>query len=711
MKNLTKSLMLLAATATAFSAGAQAKWTVNHASKDFFRSERSGPVVADFNNDDHLDIYDSGNGKIEKFGKVSGFWFQLTSSMYYNNGDGTWTIDGIDAAPTGNMKDDGETEEWAYTVPKHNIAPARFGHNATIDFNNDGLVDLLIVGEMHGDDQMHWYDANDKKIYHNGDGAPNGEGWWTIMLYKNLGDGRFERVEDCNLPIFYADDCKGQSSFMRSVAWGDYDRDGYVDFAFSGLIPDSQPGEPGRMAQLWRNIDGTGKFEQMNIAETRGGAWTNEANDGAIPSRELDGWFLLLSGQVTMVDVNNDGWLDLMFEGWADKMGDNAYENGSNARLYINKEGKKFVDATDPNGGLAGTRSGSSVFADIDGDGYLDYFTSGYYDRGGYKAFVHYNSQDPENPYDNFVDMGEYGLPGGERFRIHARDFDNDGYIDFFYDGDEGEHKIYSNFGGQNYEGHSNEPVIFLYGDARNSVAGLGDFDGDGLCDFYRTGWNWIQDNVNGVNIRDIFNGGTGEDWIHNHMLVMNDTDTEVEAPAAPSNVKTSMDQDAKTVTITWDDVDDVNCAYNVVMVSPSGKVVANLPVNPVTGFIKVGDNKQIAVRPEVGSYTLPYNEIGEYKLGVQALSLNNEKASAIAWGQNLVAGVGNITTDLTDNDVKVTVNGNTIVANATANADVKVIDMMGRTIATGVTNTPINVDTDGVLIVNVAGKSVKVVK
>ena len=80
MKNFTKSLMLVAATATAFSAGAQAKWTVNQASKDFFRSERSGSVVADFNNDDHLDIYDSGNGKVEKFGKVSGFWFQLTSS-------------------------------------------------------------------------------------------------------------------------------------------------------------------------------------------------------------------------------------------------------------------------------------------------------------------------------------------------------------------------------------------------------------------------------------------------------------------------------------------------------------------------------------------------------------------------------------------------------------------------------------------------------
>lgn len=80
MKNFTKSLMLVAATATVFSASAQAKWTVNQASNDFFRSERSGPVVADFNNDDRLDIYDSGNGKIEKFGKVSVFWFQFTSS-------------------------------------------------------------------------------------------------------------------------------------------------------------------------------------------------------------------------------------------------------------------------------------------------------------------------------------------------------------------------------------------------------------------------------------------------------------------------------------------------------------------------------------------------------------------------------------------------------------------------------------------------------
>ena len=69
------------------------------------------------------------------------------------------------------------------------------------------------------------------------------------------------------------------------------------------------------------------------------------------------------------------------------------------------------------------------------------------------------------------------------------------------------------------------------------------------------------------------------------------------------------------------------------------------------------------------------------------------------------------ISADLADNDVKVTVDGNTIVANATADTDVKVIDMMGRIIATGVTNTPISVEANGVLIVNVAGKSVKVVK
>ncbi|MDE6199298.1 MAG: hypothetical protein K2G06_05595, partial [Muribaculaceae bacterium] len=226
--------------------------------------------------------------------------------------------------------------------------------------------------------------------------------------------------------------------------------------------------------------------------------------------------------------------------------------------------------------------------------------------------------------------------------------------------------------------------------------------------DFYRTGWNWIQDNFNGLNLVDMF--GQGENWIHNHMLVMNDTDTEVDAPAAPANVTTSLDTVNGCITISWDDVDDVNCAYNVVVVTPSGKVISNLPVNPLTGFIKVGDNKQIAIRPEVGSYTLPYNEMGEYKMGVQAVSLNNEKASAIAWGPSL-SGIGNISTDLSNTNVKVTVNGNTIVANADAGADVKVVDMMGRTVATGVTNAPINVEANGVFIVTVAGKSVKVVK
>lgn len=246
--------------------------------------------------------------------------------------------------------------------------------------------------------------------------------------------------------------------------------------------------------------------------------------------------------------------------------------------------------------------------------------------------------------------------------------------------------------------------------DGSDGGEAVGDLTGNGLADRFQTGYTWVHNEaeMDGKNYREIIGCG---DWTFGKWIWHNTTDVEIIAPDVPANVKTSIDETAKTITIEWDDVESPNCAYNVVVLTPSGKVIANIPVDPVTGALKVAENKNIAIRPFVNKYTLPYNEVGEYKMGVQALSLNNEKASAIAWGQNLVAGVGNITTDLTDNDIKVTVNGNAIVANATANADVKVIDMMGRTIATGVTNAPINVEANGVLIVNVAGKSVKVVK
>lgn len=725
MKNFTKNLMLVAAAATALSAGAEATWQFNHKSNDFSVAIQGGRgVMADFTNNGHLDIYYSGNAWNAIYDHPGLWSWLMSSNMIINNGDGTFTEDIIKAVPTGeydeaNLDDQGNPKEkYTYGDPNHGIYPTKWGHYVTFDYNCDGLVDLLVSGITNSDDHAGYRDRlPEHRKFDRGDNS-----YYVTILYKNMGDGKFEPVEDCNLPFVVADRDNGQGMFFSTMVAGDYDHDGYADVALCGLYPSAEPGEPDRVAQLWRNIDGTGRFEQMNIAETIGGAWTKKVTETVgegddaheellLPAQELPGWFMLISGNVTMADINNDGWLDLVFDGWTDTVNDGVYENGSNGRVYLNQEGKKFVDITNQDGGFYLTRAGSTQLADINGDGYLDLINGGYGDHGlGWKTLYFNNNlgddptADPTSAFDFSDSMANYGLPEMECMSLVIRDFDGDDILDFGYIGN-GDSRIWYGDMGGNYTGAPQLPIR-----GASSSDGLdcfGDLYGNGLVDRFVTGYNWVSDNHDGVNYRELLGSG---DWSFSKFIFNNTTDVEIVAPDAPTNIKTSFNADDNTVTIEWDDVESPNCAYNVVVMTPSGKIMANIPVDPVTGFVKVAENKNVCIRPFVNKYTLPAKEVGEYKLGVQAVSLNNEKASSIAWGEN-VSGVGTIISDVVKDNIKVTVNGNAITANADTSAEVKIVDMMGRTVAAGMTNEPISVDANGVFIVTAAGQSVKVVK
>lgn len=723
MKNFTRNLMLVAAAATALNAGANAVWELNQKSIDFKVGAQAGRgIFADFTNNGHLDIYYSGKAWNAYYDHPGTWSWQMPSCLIINNGDGTFTEDIIGVEPTGefdenNLDEAGNPKEYyRYVDPKHGICPVMHGHYVTLDYNNDGLVDLLVSGITSGDDYAGYRDRiPEQGKFDRGDGS-----YYVMVLYKNVGDGKFEIVQDCNLPFVVSDLDNGQAMFFSTMVSGDYDHDGYADVALSGIVPGAAPGEPNRVAQLWRNLDGTGRFEQMNIAETAGGSWTDAVTEGEgdekvelIPSRELEGWFLLISGNVTMADINNDGWLDIVFDGWANKVNDGVYEAGSNGRIYLNVEGKKFVDITSPTGGFYLTRGGSTQFVDLNGDGYLDLINAGYGDHGISWKTLYFNNNlgddptaDPKTAFEFSDSMDQYGLPSTERISLVVRDFDGDDIIDFGYMGNNDSKIWYGDMGG-NYTEARQLPIR-----GANSNDGLdcfGDLTGNGLVDRFVTGYNWVHDNYeeDGVNYRELIGSG---DWTFGKYIFNNTTDVEIVAPDAPTNIRTSYDAENHTVTVEWDDVESPNCAYNVVVITPSGKIMANIPVDPVTGFVKVAENKNICVRPLVNKYTLPAKEMGEYKLGVQAVSLNNEKASAIAWGEKL-SSVGTIVSDMAKDNVKVTVNGNAITANADTAAEVKIIDMMGRTVATGMTNEAINVEANGVFIVTAAGQSVKVVK
>jgi hypothetical protein len=185
-----------------------------------------------------------------------------TAALYQNDGKG-------------NFKD--VTAGSGLDVPIYGMAPA-FG-----DFDNDGLVDVFItaVGQNH--------------------------------LFKNLGNGKFK---DVTAEAGVAGD---EKEWSTCATWFDFDNDGDLDLFVGNYVRwspeiDSQVGwklvgigraygQPkdfqGTFPYLYRN-DGNGKF--TDISEKTGIQIKNPST--GVPSAKTLG--------VAAVDVNGDGWMDLI---------------------------------------------------------------------------------------------------------------------------------------------------------------------------------------------------------------------------------------------------------------------------------------------------------------------------------------------------------------------------------------------------------------
>ena len=116
-------------------------------------------------------------------------------------------------------------------------------------------------------------------------------------------------------------------------AWGDYDRDGWIDLFVTGNL------EPNI---LYRNL-GDGGFAVSALSDQL-----------SLPD--------LPSGGATFADYNNDGWLDLYILNF-----------GAN-RLFRNDAGAGFTDVTLEAGVGDRGKGTSAAWGDYDGDGWLDLY-------------------------------------------------------------------------------------------------------------------------------------------------------------------------------------------------------------------------------------------------------------------------------------------------------------------------------------------------
>jgi hypothetical protein len=303
------------------------------------------------------------------------------NQLLHNNGDGTFTDVTVKAGVEGTLP--GRGKAWAVTA-------------GWFDYDNDGLLDLLVVNYLDYDirtaPQCHFETVT---IYCSPDDfhpLPN-------ILYHNNGDGTFTDVSQSSRIARYAG--KGMG-----VAFADYDNDGFVDVFLSN---DTFPNY-----LLHNNGDGT----FTDVALVAGVAFTGSGKTVAGMGTDFR-------------DLNNDGKPDIFHTAMF----------GDTFPLYRNLGGGQFEDATYTAGlGFTSQLTGWSVGAfDFDNDGYKDLFSANAAILDNSANVQHQPFKLPNGLFRNrggfaFEDLSatagaDFALPEAHRGAAFG-DLNNDGKID-----------------------------------------------------------------------------------------------------------------------------------------------------------------------------------------------------------------------------------------------------------------------------------------
>jgi len=339
-------------------------FVVNIAFFTFATSLRFSGLAAwgDYDNDGLLDVLKSdsiwrniGNQTFSNKISLSLFGYCIAWGDYDNDGD----LD-VFAGAVGSRLFRNNTNGTFSTNQIAGLTIALYGSAAWGDFDNDGRLDLLLTGSTNsssaGRNMTRIYRNNGNQTFTNAlPGLPGVElssvdwgdydndgrldfivsgGTFGLLrnitrIYHNNGDGTFTDIQ-AGLP----------GLMLSSVAWGDYDNDGYLDVLISGNTGDY--GSYTGLARIYRN--------------NRDGTFTDI---GANLPR-------ILSSSVAWGDFNNDGYLDILMAG-------RTNESKILTRVYVNKGNGTF---TDLEANLPSIFSGSAAWGDYDNDGKLDILLS-----------------------------------------------------------------------------------------------------------------------------------------------------------------------------------------------------------------------------------------------------------------------------------------------------------------------------------------------
>jgi len=285
------------------------------------------------------------------------------------------------------------------------------------DIDNDGDLDLTLAG----------FDSEEER---------------HSTIYENTGSPQY------NLAFL-----QGLTEVSHgSLAWGDYDRDGDLDLALSGLTEAA----PGRFTKIYRNDDGV----------------LTDSGIELIP---------VWAGSLAWGDYDNDGDLDLALTGW-----NNAVAPYTHAKIYRNDAGT-FVEDTGQN--LPGVQNSSIAWADYDNDGDLDLALTGWNYESGIWSRI--SKIYKNGGYPDYELSESQTLTGVDYGSLAWGDYDNDGDVDLALCGDDGTNKrflIYRNDSGT-LDTIPIEPMEANKGVIYGSLA-WGDYDNDGDLDLAICGYD-----------------------------------------------------------------------------------------------------------------------------------------------------------------------------------------------------------------------------
>lgn len=372
-------------------------------------------TAADYNNDGHMDIY-----------VVN---YLDANTLYLNNGDGTFT----ETAESAGVADIGKgiSSAWA-------------------DYDLDGDEDLYLVNTMgdmnrlfrnEGDGTFKDMTLNSGMEWtvHKGgadaawadydlDGDPdllvaqNGHlfhlAGLSNILYRNNGDGTFTDVTETAGLVHYG--------AAISVAWADYDLDGYPDLYVTNFTNLNLGAPENTTNTLYRN-QGDGTFEDVTVSSG---------------TYDYQGGY-----QVAWGDYDNDGLADLYVANLLDILPSSVNS------LFKNNGDGTFSEAGAEAGIDAADSSVGAVWADFDLDGRIDLLVTNYLaeadSNSGFLYQIFMNNGD-----GTFTERADaFGLTDAEQGNKPAvADYNNDGFPDIFMPRVGYENSLYLNREGTAFE-------------------------------------------------------------------------------------------------------------------------------------------------------------------------------------------------------------------------------------------------------------------